>query len=132
MPRGFLGQNCVYCHIRLSTRVGDHVIASGLMEGTRWTNENPPVRVPACEVCQRGLHVAEQHLMTLLPLDIHSGHPTAMSVAQGQVTRSLEKAPWIWKPIQDSARPITLRTPNGLYIGQSAQVTPREDWFELV
>jgi hypothetical protein len=132
MPRGFQGQLCVYCHTRPSTKTGDHVIASGFMEGTRWTVENPPIRVPACEECQKEYHDAEQYFMTVLPLDIHSAHPTARKVAEGQVTRSLDKAPWIWKPIRDNARPINLRTRSGLYIGQSAEITPREDWFDLV
>jgi hypothetical protein len=132
MLKGFQGQICVYCQQRQSTKTGDHVIASGFMPETRWTDENPPIRVPACIECQQEFHRAEQYFMTLLPLDMNSAHPAAMKVAQGQVSRSLEKAPWIWKPVRDSAQPIDIITPSGVFMGQSVQLTPREDWYEIV
>src|SRR5437016_3475833 len=94
---GLTGQLCVYCQERLSTRQGDHVIGKGWMKNGGFTNTHPPIKVPACEQCQRSWSGDEHYLMSILPLDINNTHPTANAVAGGQITALLSKHPPVWK-----------------------------------
>lgn len=64
MSKKFLGKLCAYCHIRESTRQGDHIFARKFfLERDR---QDLP-KVPACDQCNNEKSLIEHYLAGVLP-----------------------------------------------------------------
>jgi hypothetical protein len=112
--------------------MGDHVIGRGFMPGGVFSAEYPPVRVPACDECQRKWNEDEHYLMSIFPLDVDNRHPAARQVASRQVTESLTKFPAVWKRVSRTARKCRVRTSFLAPVQETAVIEPEGRPFHRV
>ena len=107
---------CVYCGA-LGQLTDDHIPPEGLCGKPR---PSDLVKVPSCLRCNGGASKDDEYFRTVMVMKAGaSSHPEAMTIRPA-VFRALEKArkAGFARHIIRSSRPVSLRTPAGLYVGR--------------
>lgn len=108
---------CAYCGERPGEEP-DHVIPRSLFPKPR---PNDMITVPACPECNRGFSVAEEEFRNYLGLHVglSLGWPNPL---WDKSLRGFHHSPNRHQEIVRSAKPVEIRTPSGLHLGNGMSI----------
>lgn len=125
-------QKCIYCCIRPAVNKED-VVAKGFFGKPRPRN---PVKVPSCRECNAGrgdggsrpLSEDEEYTRIVFCADeAGGGHPVAMSLVAGEISRSLDYSPKLRSMMAANLGLVTGRTSAGILVPNLPAINIRRD-----
>lgn len=109
-------KKCIYCGDKAVSR--DHVPPKTLFGASK---PNNLITVPSCKKCNVGDSTHDEHFRNMLSMRDDTGDNPVAKEARAAVLRSLENtnAPGLKRAILNNLRLVDVRTPGGLYLGQT-------------